>query len=147
MPVLVTCKFYGDWIQSNWKKMDTPFFHCKSMGEKIQHSRANNSKVNNPIWPKFNFFWVFTLVLVACMFDKYLVKGDWEKLETSFFFTTEGHATPKWLVRCGWNSNPSNISCLSLLPVSLMRIELRKSGDIIFSSISPWENIFTLKGE
>ena len=25
MPVLVTCKFDGDWIQSNWEKMDTSF--------------------------------------------------------------------------------------------------------------------------
>ena len=61
-------------------------------------------------------------VLVTCKFDKYLIKGDWEKLEI-IFFGTQGHVTPKWLVRSGRNLNPSNISCLSLLPVSLMKIE------------------------
>ena len=33
-------------------------------------------------------------VLVTCKFDKYLIKGDWEKLETSFSFTAQGHVTP-----------------------------------------------------
>ena len=52
-----------------------------------------------------------------------LETGDWEKLETFFFFTAQGHVNPKWLVRSGRNLNPSNISCLSLLPVSLIKIE------------------------
>ena len=62
MPVLVTCKFYWNWIQSNWEKMDTSFSPIevyKSMGEKIQHSRANNSKVNNPIQHKFQLILSF----------------------------------------------------------------------------------------
>ena len=62
-------------------------------------------------------------ILVTCKFDKYFIKGDWEKLETSFFFTAQGHVTPKWLVRSGRNLNPSNSSCLSLLPVIMMKIE------------------------
>ena len=62
-------------------------------------------------------------VLVTCKFDKYLTKGDWEKLDTSFSFTAQGHVTPKWLVRSGRNSNTFKILCLSLLPVSLMKIE------------------------
>ena len=32
MPVLVTCKFDKDWIQSNWKKMETPFSPFKVNG-------------------------------------------------------------------------------------------------------------------
>ena len=102
MPVLVTCKFNGDWIQSNWEKMDT---------------------LHNLIWPKFELIWAFMPVLITCKFDKYLIKGDWEKLETSFSFTSQGHIIPKWLVRSGWNSNQSKILCLSLLPVRLMKIE------------------------
>ena len=101
------------------------FLDYKSMGEKIQRSRANNSKVYIPIRPKLELIQAFLPVLITCKFDKYLIKSDWEKLETSFFFTTQGHVTPKWLVRSGRNSNPSNISCLSLLPVSLMKIEFK----------------------
>ena len=50
-------------------------------------------------------------VLITCKFDKDPIKGDWEKLETSFFFTAEGQVTPKWLVRNDQNSN------LSFMPV------------------------------
>ena len=62
-------------------------------------------------------------VLVNCKFDKYLIKGDWKELSTSFSFTAQGHVTPKWLVRSSQNSNSSKILCLSLLPVRLMKIE------------------------
>ena len=105
------------------------FFHYKSMGEKNQRSRAYNSKVNNPIRPKFEHIRAFMPFLVTCKFDKYLIKGDWEKLETSFSFTAEGHLTPKWLVRSGRNSNPSKILCLSFLPVRLMKIEFIVTGE------------------
>ena len=37
---------------------------------------AKNSKVNNAIWPKFEFIRAFMPVLVTCKFDKYLIKGD-----------------------------------------------------------------------
>ena len=45
---------------------------------------ANNSKVNNPIRPKFKLVRAFMPVLVTCKFDKDPIKGDWEKLETFF---------------------------------------------------------------
>ena len=48
-------------------------------------------------------------------------RSDWKW--TSFFSTTQGHVTPKWLIRSGRNSNLSKILCLSSLPVSLMEIE------------------------
>ena len=73
--------------------------------------------------PNSYSFRAFMPVLVTCKFDKYLVKGDWEKLEISVFFATQEHVTPNRLVRSDRNLNPSNISCLSLLPVSLMKIE------------------------
>ena len=104
------------------------FLHYKSMG-KFQRSSANNSKVNNPIRPKFKFIRAFMPVLITRKFDKDPIKGDWEKLETSFSFTAEGHLTPKWLVRSGRNSNPSKILCLSFLPVRLMKIEFIVTGE------------------
>ena len=61
-------------------------------------------------------------VLVTCKFDKYHIKGDWKKLDI-IFFIAQGHVTPKWLVRSSRNLNLSKISCLSFLPVSLMKIE------------------------
>ena len=94
------------------------FLHYKPMGNQIQHSRANKSKVNNPFRPKFELIRAFMPV----QFDKYLIKGDWETTDINVF-TTQGHVTPMWLVRSGRNSNPSNISYLSLLPVCLMKIE------------------------
>ena len=39
---------------------------------------------NNPIRPYFELIRAFTCSL-TCKFDKYLIKGDWVKLETSFF--------------------------------------------------------------
>ena len=93
------------------------------MGKKMQWSRANNSKVSNPIWPKFELIWAFMPILFTCKFYKDPIKGDWEKLETSSFFTTQGHVTPEGLVRYGRNLNLSEILCLSSLPVSLMTTE------------------------
>ena len=84
---------------------------------------ANNSKVNNPIRPKFELVWAFMPFLITCKFDKDPIKGDWEKLETSFFFTAEGQVTPKWLVRYDQNSNLSEMLYLSSFPVSLMKSE------------------------
>ena len=98
------------------------FLHYKSMG-KNQCSKANNSKMNNPILPKFELVQAFMPVLVTCKFEKY---QRWlRKARDIIFFTTQWHVTPKWQVRSSRNSNPSNTSCLSLLPVSLMKIEFR----------------------
>ena len=46
-----------------------------------------------------------------------------EKSWRHHFFTTQGHITPKWLIRSSHNSNLSEILCLSSLPVSLMETE------------------------
>ena len=70
--------------------MDTSFSLIKVYGEKIQRSSANNSKVTNPIRPKFELIQVVMPVLVTCKFDKYRIKGDWENLETSFSSQLKG---------------------------------------------------------
>ena len=78
-------------------------------------------------------------VLVTCKFDKDPIKGDWEKLETSFFFTAQRHVTPKWLVRYDRNSNSSGILCLSSLPVSLMETEFIVTGKLMETPLSPFK--------
>ena len=45
------------------------------MGKK-PHSRANNSKVNDLIWPKFELVRAFMSVPVTCKFDKDPIKSD-----------------------------------------------------------------------
>ena len=87
-------------------------------------SRANNSKVNNPIRPKFK---LKRLSFYAC--PHYLQVWQrpnqrWlRKAGDIIFFTAEGQVTPKWLVRYDQNSNLSEILCLSSFPVSLMKSE------------------------
>ena len=72
------------------KKWRHYFLHYKSMGKKNLRSRANNSKVNNLIQPKCELVRAFMPVLVTCKFDKDPIKGNWEKLETSFFSPLKG---------------------------------------------------------
>ena len=64
------------------KKWRHHFLHYKSMGKDFRTQKANNSKVNNPIQPKFELIRAFMPVLVTCKFDKDPIKDDWEKLET-----------------------------------------------------------------
>ena len=119
-----------------------PFSHYKSMVKKNPRSRANNSKVNNPTRPKFKLIWTFMPVLITWKFDKDPIKDDWEKLETSFFFTAPGHVTPKWLVRYDRKLNLSELLCLSLFPVCLMKTEFivtEKSWRHLFPIQSQWE--------
>ena len=59
-------------------------------------------------------------VLVASKFEEDLIEN-----EHHFFSTTQGHVTPKCLIRSGSNSNLSEILCLPSLPVSLMENEFR----------------------
>ena len=50
--------------------------HVYSSGLKNLCSRANNSKVNNPIRPKFELVRAFMSVFFTCMFDKDPIKDD-----------------------------------------------------------------------
>ena len=52
MPVLVTNNFDDDSIKNERASMETPFFHYRSMGF-FRRSKAANSVVSGPIWPKF----------------------------------------------------------------------------------------------
>ena len=52
MPVLVTSNFDDDSIKNERASMETAFSHYKSVGN-FKRSRAANSIVSGPIWPKF----------------------------------------------------------------------------------------------
>ena len=64
--------------------METAFSHYKSIGKFFRHSKADNSVVNGPIWPKFELVWDFMHVLVTCKYKKDLIKSYPEKVETPF---------------------------------------------------------------
>ena len=66
MPVLVTSNFDDDSIKKERASMATPFSHYKSYGKFFGCSRAANSVVRGPIWPKFKCVRDFMHVLVTC---------------------------------------------------------------------------------
>ena len=63
--------------------MDTPFSYYKSMGN-VEISKAANSVVSGPIWPKLELIRDFIHVLVTCKYKKDRIKNNREKVETSF---------------------------------------------------------------
>ena len=81
MPVLITSNFDDDLIKNKWASMETPFSHYKSMGN-FYTSRAANSVVSGPIWPKFELVWNFMHVHITCKYKKDRIKNNWEKVET-----------------------------------------------------------------
>ena len=83
MPVLVTSNFDDDSIKNEQASMETAFSHYKSMGF-FRRSRAANSVVSGPIWPKFELVREFMHVLVTCKYKKDRSKNNREKVETPF---------------------------------------------------------------
>ena len=76
MPVLVISNFDDDLIKNERASMETAFPHYKS--------RAANSVVSGPIWPKFELVRDFLHVLVTCKYKKDQIRNNREKVETSF---------------------------------------------------------------
>ena len=67
-----------------WSKMNEPAFpHCKSMGV-FYTSRAANSVVSGPIWPKFELVRDVMHVLVTCKYKNDRIKSKRKKVETPF---------------------------------------------------------------
>ena len=54
------------------------------MGNFFRPSRAANSVVSGPIWPKFKLVQDFMYVLVTCKYKKDWIKSNREKVETPF---------------------------------------------------------------
>ena len=84
MPVLVTSNFDDDSIKNERASIETAISHYKSMGNFFRRSRAANSVVSGPIWPKFELIRDFMHVLVNCKYKKDRIKNKQEKVETSF---------------------------------------------------------------
>ena len=59
-------------------------FPIISLWKFFKRSRAANSVVSGPIWPKFELVRDFMHVLVICKYKKDRMKNNWEKVETSF---------------------------------------------------------------
>ena len=85
MPVLVTSNFDDDSIKNEQASMEKAFSHYKSYGKIFRRSRATNSVVSGPIWPKFELVRDLMHVLVTCKYKKDWIKNNREKVETSFF--------------------------------------------------------------
>ena len=84
MPVLVTSNFDDDSIKNERASMETSFSHYKSMWVFFRRSRAANSVVSGPIWPKFELVRDFLHVLVICKYKEDRIKSNREKVETPF---------------------------------------------------------------
>ena len=81
MPVLITSNFDDDSIKNEQASMETPFSHCKSMGNVLH---AQGQVVSGPIWPKFKLVQDFMHVLLTCKYKKDRIKSNREKAETPF---------------------------------------------------------------
>ena len=83
MPVPVTSNFDDDLVKNEQASMGTPLSHYK-YGKFFRLSRAANSVVSGPIWPKFELVRDFMHVLVTCKYKKDRIKSNREKVETLF---------------------------------------------------------------
>ena len=81
------------WLQASLTKIRTKMselawrhhFPIISLWEIFRHSRAANSIVSGPIWPKkVKLLQDFMHVLVTCKYKKNQIKNNLEKVETSF---------------------------------------------------------------
>ena len=79
----VTSNFDVDSIKNEQASMETPFSHCKSMGN-VLDTKGVNSVVSGQIWPKFELIQDFMHVLVTCKYKKDRIKSNREKVETPF---------------------------------------------------------------
>ena len=79
MIVLVTWKYQKDPIKNNREKWKHRFPHYKFMGVFLRRSRAANSVVGGPIWPKFELIHNIMHVLVTSKFekDRININGDY----------------------------------------------------------------------
>ena len=96
MPFLVfTSNVDDDSIKNERASKETPFSYYKSMGIFFRRSRAANSIVSCPSWPKFKLVRDFMHVLVICKYKKDRIKSNREKVETPFSpvgaFCCQGH--------------------------------------------------------
>ena len=85
MYVLITCKYEKDPIKNSRENVMTSFFPLYVYGYFFLRSRAANSVVGGPIWPKFELIQDIMHVLINCKFEKDRIKSNGEKVVTSIF--------------------------------------------------------------
>ena len=79
MPVLVTSNFDDDLIKNEWVSMETPFSHCKSMGNFLD---IKGSYLRRQ-WSDLAEIQTCPTLLPA-KYKKDQIKNNREKVETSF---------------------------------------------------------------
>ena len=85
MYVLITCKYEKDPIKNSREKRDDFVFPIISLRDFFRRSRAANSVVGGPIWPKFELIQDIMHVLITCKFEKDRINSNGEKVVTSIF--------------------------------------------------------------
>ena len=109
---------------------------CKVAKKRWQHrffrrSRAGFSVVRGRIWPKFELIKALMYVIVSCKYEKDPIKNSWEKVATPFFplkvygdfSDAKGQLTPQSVVISRRILKYFELSCMSLLPASMKRVE------------------------
>ena len=82
MAVLFTRKFDEDPIKNERASLEKTFSHYKFMGN-FRRSRAANSIVSGPIWPKVDLVRDFMHVFVICKYKMNRIKNNRGNVETS----------------------------------------------------------------
>ena len=76
MYVIITCKYEKDPIKNNREKVATPLFQNITLSVAMETSGR--------IWPKFELIQAFMHVLIACKYEKNLMKNRGDNVMTSF---------------------------------------------------------------
>ena len=129
----------------------TTFSHYKHMGC-FQISRAANSAVFSPIWPNFELFRDFMVILVTCKNEKDPIKNEGARVFITLyinFLDAQGQITPVSVMVSSQNLNSFKLLYMSMLPARIKMIqsimkELEWSQQ--FSILSLREFFQTLKG-
>ena len=76
MYVIITCKYEKDPMKNNREKVATPFFQIITLSVAMETSGR--------IWPNFELIQAFMHVLLACKYEKGLMKNSRDNVMTSF---------------------------------------------------------------
>ena len=85
MHVLDICKNEEDPIKNEGARVFTRFLPLKVYGDFSSRSRAANSAVLGPIWPKFELVRDVMDVLVTCKYEEDPIKSEGARMVTTFY--------------------------------------------------------------
>ena len=115
-------------IQSKMKELEWSqrFSHYKSMGFFSRRLKAANSAALSLIWPNFEHFRDFMVVLFTCKNEEDPIKDEGASVLTTLysnFSDAQGQITPKSMVVSGRISNAFKLSCIFSSSVRMKRIQ------------------------